>query len=81
MFDSILDFLYGLAAAALSILPDSPFASLSLDKDLGQYGQIMGWINYFIPVGTMLNIFVLYLAAVLIWYGVRWVLRIAQYIE
>lgn len=79
IMDWLLDFFYGLAQAALAVLPDSPF------QDIGQsfegFENIMGMINYFVPVGTMLSILAVYLSAVLIWYSVRWVLRIANYID
>lgn len=77
--DAIMEFLVGLVEDAVSILPDSPFASVVVNLD--SYSDIMGYINYVIPVGTILGILTIYLSAVLIWYGVRWLLRFAQYID
>lgn len=81
MIDTILQFLYDLAAIALALLPDSPFAALGLQSAFDTYREWMSWINYFVPVGTMLGILTAYLGCVLIWYGVRWILRLAQYID
>lgn len=80
MIDIIMEFLVDFAESALNILPDSPFANLNFDE-LGNFTQIMGWINYVIPVGTIVNILTVYLTCVLVWYGVRWLLRFAQYID
>lgn len=75
-----MEFLVGLAEDALGFLPNSPFANLNLDA-LGQFSLVMGWINYFVPVGAMLNILSVYLVSVGLWYVVRWILRLTQYID
>lgn len=76
--DAIMEFLAGLVEVAIGWLPESPFVDL---PEFSQFRQIMSWINYFVPVGTMLSIFTVYLAAVAVWYAVRWILRIARYID
>jgi hypothetical protein len=80
IIDGVLDWLKDMVMAVLLLLPESPFKDLRLDTMPG-FAQVMGWINYFVPIGTMLTIFTTYLAGILIWYGVRWVLRLAQYID
>lgn len=78
--DTLLDWLKDMVIGVLMLLPESPFASLRLDT-MPEFAKVMGWINYFVPIGAMLGIFTTYLAGVLIWYGVRWFLRLAQYID
>lgn len=80
IIDALLDWLSDMVAAVVLLLPESPFAKLSLATVPG-FANVMGWINYFVPIGPMLGIFTTYLAAVLIWFGIRWILRIAKYID
>ena len=81
LFDWIMDFLYSLASAVLGVLPESPFVSDGFTSALNGFGNIMGNINYFIPFNDMFIFMGVYLLCVLIWYGARWVLRLAQYID
>lgn len=80
IIDALLEWLSDMVTAVLLLLPESPFANLSLATVPG-FANVMGWINYFVPIGPMLGIFTAYLAAVLIWFGIRWVLRLAKYID
>lgn len=80
IIDTIMDFLYDLAVLALAILPDSPFRDIDT-SDLGIFGDVMGYVNYFVPISTFLLITTAYLSAVLVWYAVRWILRLVQYID
>lgn len=79
--DAIITWLEVAARAAILLLPESPFANLSLSKFPDAFGNVMGWINYFVPIGQMLLIMTTYLTAVMIWYTVRWILRLTQYID
>jgi hypothetical protein len=79
--DWLLDFLYAIAQIAIGWLPDSPFQTQGFEDALSSFSGIMSNINYFVPFGGMLAITTVYLSAVLIWYGARWVLRLAQYID
>lgn len=81
IFQSILDWLASLANIALAILPDSPIASNVTSIGFQSYGTIMSYINYFVPIGTFIAIMAGYTTAVLIYYGIRYVLRWAKYIE
>lgn len=76
-----MDFIYKLAEWALMLLPDSPFQNDGWVSGLQGFEKIMSYINYFIPVGTMVLITSAYISAVIVWYVVRWVLRLAQYID
>lgn len=81
LIDWIMDFLYDLAYWALAILPNSPFQTESFIATLNKFSEVMSNINYFVPFGQMLVITSAFLGAVLIWYGVRWILRLANYIS
>lgn len=80
-FDWIMDWIYEIVAVILAILPNSPFQTEEFSAGLDKFSTIMAQINYFIPFGWMLTILTGYVTAVLIWYGLRWLLRIAQYID
>ncbi len=79
MITAIINALIGIAgnivSAAVTVLPDSPF---QFDAPVGEW---VGWVNYFVPVGTLVAHMNAILAAALVWYGVRWVLRLGKYIE
>lgn len=76
VLQGILDFVGMIVSSVLSLLPDSPFDSIT-----GVLGQWAAWINYFVPVGQMITLLAGYTAAVAIWYGVRWILRFARYVS
>ncbi|GEO28087.1 hypothetical protein AAC03nite_38720 [Alicyclobacillus acidoterrestris] len=63
------------ASAVLGILPSDPFQWAT--NALGQY---LGAINYFVPFQGMVDELALLLPAILVWYGLRWVLRFIRFI-
>jgi hypothetical protein len=79
MIDAIMNFLTALAAIAIGWLPESPFVDIGVGFE--SFKNVMGMINYFVPVGTMLGIFTTYLFCVLAWYAARWILRLTKYID
>lgn len=79
--DSILGWLADMVIPLLLLLPESPIQKFNLEGDLEQFGTVLSWINYFLPLDAAAGIMTGYVAAVLIWYGVRWFLRIAKYIQ
>ena len=50
------------------VLPDSPFQDVLQGAEDLQMG--LAWLNWLIPVGDMLGIFLAYLAVLLIWAAV-----------
>lgn len=64
-----------LITGLLALLPTSPFASVSVDSTW------LSYVNYFIPVGTILVHLGLYLTAALSYYIIRIGLRWAKAIE
>lgn len=81
LFDWFMDFLYTIAHAVLMLLPDSPFENEGFTDALAKFDSIMANINYFIPFNDMFLFMGIYLVAVLIWYGARWLLRFVKYID
>lgn len=68
-----------LAAAIVSVLPSSPFAdAIASFKDL----PYLGWLNWFIPVGTCIKIAGAWLVAIGLFYvysiAMRWVKMIGD---
>lgn len=80
ILDFLLKWLDETVAAVILLLPESPFSNLTL-QSTGIFGDVMGYINYFVPISLMIGMMTTYLAAIIIWYGIRWLLRIAQYID
>jgi hypothetical protein len=74
--NKLIQFLADAVILLLNILPQTPFS-----WDLGALGPFWGVANYFIPFGAIAGIMATYVTAVAIWYGVRWILRIAKYIS
>jgi len=79
IFDLILEWLVDMVVAVINLLPVSPIQSYNLD--FGAFAEVMGWVNYFIPLGAMLGIMGTYIGAVMVWYSIRWVMRITKYIQ
>lgn len=73
----MLSILLGLFGSLLSwlatVLPASPFASLSLS--LSGVGNALGWLNWVVPVGQMATLFAAWLACVAVWQAVNFVVR------
>jgi hypothetical protein len=76
--NKILGFMRDIVLAALNLLQESPFINISKDN------EIIGFfrkVNYFLPIREVLTFLPIWLSAILVWYGVRWLLRIAKYID
>lgn len=57
-------------------LPISPFQRFFANWDgLDLIRQYMGWINWFVPVGTIIEILTIWLTAIGVFYGVMAILR------
>lgn len=66
-----------LVTDAIGLLPTCPFAEI----DLSGFVSVMGYINYFIPVGRMFSTATLWASALLIWYCIQWGFRWANVID
>ena len=72
IINSLLEWLQGIADKVLDVLPDSPFKDIINNTDIQQY---LGYINWFVPVGTILKILTAWLVAVAAYYLVSVILR------
>lgn len=69
-FVSISNIIFG-------ILPDSPFKNLNASLDQ----TFLGYINWILPISEMIELLVLWAAAIAIYYTVSNILRIIKSIE
>lgn len=62
--------------AILSFLPDSPFKLLDRLDPSGVIAEILGFVNWFVPIYTFVGIFEGWLVCVALYYvyqiGLRW---------
>lgn len=72
IWNSITDVVESILSAALLLLPDSPFASFEIPEIVR---DILGYVNYFVPISAMLVVGTSWLAAIGIYYAVQTVLR------
>lgn len=73
MIAFLLRMVGGLFSWLASVLPVSPFSGMSLA--LGGMADALGWLNWVVPVGDMLALFLVWLAAAVIWQVVQFVLK------
>lgn len=80
-----MDFLEGLGETVsgignkiLDILPKSPFVFLDANP---QVSEILGFLNWFIPIDTMISMTEAWLTAIGIYYVLQAILRWAKIIE
>lgn len=62
----------------LNLLPDSPFYKINLPVPVV---QIMGYVNFFIPLNLMLGLFQAWIVAVAIYYALTAIMRWAKAIQ
>lgn len=79
IFDSLSSALVSFCVTVLELFPDSPF--LFLDNMGAPPYVIMGYVNWFIDFGTIINISLGWAACILLWYGYQIVLRWVKVIE
>ncbi|WP_304964112.1 hypothetical protein [uncultured Muribaculum sp.] len=65
-------------AAVMVLLPDSPFSNIQIPNEVR---QILGYVNYFVPIGAMLAIGTGWLSAIGIYYLYQTILRWAKTIK
>lgn len=66
------DLLTGILGFLNQFLPDSPFQTLIDDTSALVTG--LGWLNWFVPVGTMLGIFAAWLGLMVAFVAVKMVI-------
>lgn len=77
-FIQIGNLLTSILVTVLSILPDSPFQRLTSNAEIN---VILGYINYFIPVGFFMSVLQGWLIAIGIFYMWQIILRFIKAIE
>ena len=78
IWDKIVDVLNDILSAIVLLLPDSPFANITVPDEVM---NIMGYVNYFVPVAAMLSIGASWLAAIGIYYLYQTILWWAKTIK
>ena len=78
VFQKVVDLLTSILNVLLSFLPDSPFDFSAVPSE---FRQVVGYVNYFIPIRSMLNVLYLWLSAITIYYVYSAVLRWVKAIE
>jgi len=78
LWNNLCDILNDILAAVLILLPDSPFADVEIAPEIR---ELLGYVNYFVPVGAMLGIGAGWLAAIGIYYLYQTILRWAKTIK
>lgn len=76
MLSWISSLLSGILGFFNSVLPDSPFADVLQGSEDLQTG--LAWLNWLMPIGDMLGIFLAYLAVLLVWAAVDFALSKAE---
>lgn len=78
LWNGLCDILNDILSAVLILLPDSPFADVEIPPEVT---SLLGYVNYFVPVGAMLGIGTGWLAAIGIYYLYQTILRWAKTIK
>lgn len=73
IFDTLSSALTAFALTVINLLPDSPFTFL--DNYQAPAVVVMGYVNWFVDIGTISTIFTGWLACILLWYAYSIVLR------
>lgn len=63
MLGFLVDLFNGFISLLTGLLPQSPFQNITLGQGID---TALGWLNWLVPVGDMLGIFSLWLAAAVI---------------
>lgn len=72
IWNSITDVVEEILSAVSLLLPDSPFKDVAISPEVK---KLLGYVNYFVPVGAMLAIGTSWLAAIGIYYLCQTILR------
>lgn len=79
VFNWITDKLDYILSTILVMLPDSPFADVIYDNPA--VAEVLGYLNYFLPISEILVILTAWLTAISIFYVYQLILRWAKAIE
>lgn len=72
IWNGITDVVEEILSSVLFLLPDSPFKDVTISSEVK---NLLGYVNYFVPVGAMLAIGTGWLSAIGIYYLCQTILR------
>lgn len=81
MWDALSSTLVDLGKKVISFFPADPIQGAVSAAGVGPVGQWLGILNWFVPVGTILNILQLWLSAIAVYYIYQILLRWIKVIE
>ena len=81
MFDSLTNGLVSLGLRIISIFPESPLQPLIQSLKGSSVAEVMGYVNWFVPIGTMIGILTGWLACIAAYYVYQIILRWIRVIE
>lgn len=81
MFDSLTDALVSLALQVINLFPASPLQPLIAQLANSGLSDWLGYVNWFIPVGTMLGILSAWLTCIAAYYVYQIILRWIRVVE
>lgn len=76
--DKLRDTVSGIGDKIIGILPKSPFTFLAASP---QVAEVLGYLNWFFPIDTMIAMTEAWLTAIVIYYVFQAILRWAKIIE
>jgi hypothetical protein len=76
LLNLIIEGIAAVVIAILDVLPQTPFS-----WDFGAMSPYLAYANYFFGLDNIVTVTGAYLSACLLWYGIRWFLRLANYID
>lgn len=71
IINGFFDWVTAAIASVVNVLPDSPF-SITIPAHIA---HIMGYVNYFIPIGQMVTFLVGWTSCIAVWYAFSLLLR------
>ena len=78
IWNAITDAVDDIINAIVLLLPNSPFADYEIPSEVV---KLLGYVNYFVPVGAMITIGTAWLTAIATYYLYQTILRWAQTIK
>lgn len=81
MLDSLSELIADGLKGILGFFPPSPFAALTEMAAEGQIAEWLGYLNWFVPVGSFVAILELWLTCIAVYYVWQIILRWVKVIE
>lgn len=78
ILSALVDWVVSGISAVIDLLPDSPFSGVLLSGTIGDY---MGQVNYFVPIGMMVNTLAAWTGCIIFWYAASLFMRWLKAIE